>query len=142
MKKRVVLKRYLPPKYIREIGMGILLAMLLLPYFMTILYVVPSADDFANGLNVLRSIQAEGNRYSAIHKITIDSYMGWQGTWSSIYLLSFLLSVTQVNFGAIRLILLLNALLFFFSLWYAIRELCGAFVIMPAIFRDPQSEMR
>lgn len=66
--------------------MGILLAMLLLPYFMTILYVVPSADDFANGLNVLRSIQAEGNRYSAIHKITIDSYMGWQGTWSSIYL--------------------------------------------------------
>lgn len=128
MKKSVVLKRYLPPKYIREIGMGILLAMLLLPYFMTILYVVPSADDFANGLNVLRSIQAEGNRYSAIHKITIDSYMGWQGTWSSIYLLSFLLSVTQVNFGAIRLILLLNALLFFFSLWYAIRELCGAFV--------------
>ena len=76
-----------------EIGLTMALALLILPYAMSILYALPSTDDFWMGIGVERSSIV----IDSIQKAS-DMWMGWGGMWIYEFLRTLLNPV--VLFGA------------------------------------------
>lgn len=101
--------------------------LLMLPFLAAVRYVVPVADDYSFATDVMGKINLGNSVIGAAVKQTVDTYMNWQGTYLSNFLVFFCLGITDVSVAGIRICLLLNMVLFFGAAYYLIHTVCSAF---------------
>lgn len=110
----------------------IIVAVMILTYLYALRYIVPSADDLANALDV-RGRMADANRFTAVFNCVKDGYLYNQGTWFASVLDFLPLSYAAFDsLWAVRFFLLFADVLFFLSIAFFVRALSKRFSIVSA----------
>lgn len=103
----------------------VLTVILVMPFFATIPYTMPSADDYTNCEKVIDLMESGYNRFETAGTLNAVTFMEWQGNYFGVFLEYFLLSFWEYGVKGIRIVLLINLILFFTALYAGSRVLCS-----------------
>ena len=102
----------------------LLIAYFIMPEIISSAYSVMVADDFAHGTAVGAYHVNPIAYFIASVKYAYHIYMTWQGTYFSMFIQALLSPINNGGLLQLRFVMLANSLLFWFSLFLLINEVC------------------
>lgn len=97
-----------------------IIGIIVLPVVICAFYALPAADDFSHANEIRKALQ-NSNMFVAACIKTRETYLTWQGTFTSTFLVYFFEPLETVGITGLRFLLCTNILLFAISeIWFGI----------------------